>query len=195
MDQVKHEEQFWSFGCEVDLAFYHTYLLFLPLSTPDLGRDPLVSGKQVVEIKHTLKEPRSLADPVRTTGHTRELHLRDVCWKQANGELRKISPLLHVFCYVYEILGQTALRTGYVNCIHALNIVYFPLSKPQLHFLVHCHLARETVHCSSPPTLQHVKKTNADIVVQCDIFSSIHKTYSLFLINQNKEPVNFTVSF
>ncbi|KAM6960896.1 mucosa-associated lymphoid tissue lymphoma translocation protein 1 [Aplochiton taeniatus] len=50
----------------------------------DLGRDPLVTGKQAVEIKHTLKEPRSLADPMRTTGHTRELRLRDACWKQAN---------------------------------------------------------------------------------------------------------------
>ncbi|TNN57017.1 Mucosa-associated lymphoid tissue lymphoma translocation protein 1 [Liparis tanakae] len=50
----------------------------------DLGRDPLVKGKQQVEIKHTLKEPRSLADPVRTTGHTRELHQREVCWRQAN---------------------------------------------------------------------------------------------------------------
>ncbi|XP_034542551.1 mucosa-associated lymphoid tissue lymphoma translocation protein 1 [Notolabrus celidotus] len=55
----------------------------------DLGRDPLIIGKQVVEIKHTLKEPRSLADPVRTTGHTRELHLRDVCWRQANELPRK----------------------------------------------------------------------------------------------------------
>ncbi|XP_074533873.1 mucosa-associated lymphoid tissue lymphoma translocation protein 1 [Halichoeres trimaculatus] len=55
----------------------------------DLGRDPLVTGKQVVEIKHTLKEPRSLADPVRTTGHTRELHQRDVCWRQANELPRK----------------------------------------------------------------------------------------------------------
>ncbi|CAJ1056737.1 mucosa-associated lymphoid tissue lymphoma translocation protein 1 [Xyrichtys novacula] len=55
----------------------------------DLGRDPLVLGKQVVEIKHTLKEPRSLADTVRTTGHTRELHLRDVCWRQANELPRK----------------------------------------------------------------------------------------------------------
>lgn len=61
------------------------------LSTPDLGRDVLVTGKQVVEIKHTLKEPRSLADPVRTTGHTRELHLRDICWSQANGEFRNLS--------------------------------------------------------------------------------------------------------
>nr|XP_040018554.1 mucosa-associated lymphoid tissue lymphoma translocation protein 1-like [Gasterosteus aculeatus aculeatus] len=50
----------------------------------DLGRDPLVKGKQQVEIKHTLKEPRSLADPVRTTGHTRELHKREACWRQAN---------------------------------------------------------------------------------------------------------------
>ncbi|KAM7396706.1 hypothetical protein PAMP_019729 [Pampus punctatissimus] len=50
----------------------------------DLGREPLVTGKQAVEIKHTLKEPRSLADPVRTTGHTRELHLRDACWRRAN---------------------------------------------------------------------------------------------------------------
>ncbi|KAM4618498.1 mucosa-associated lymphoid tissue lymphoma translocation protein 1 [Polymixia lowei] len=55
----------------------------------DLGRDPLVTGKQAVEIKHTLKEPRSLADPVRTTGHTRELRLRDACWKQANELPRK----------------------------------------------------------------------------------------------------------
>ncbi|XP_056242269.1 mucosa-associated lymphoid tissue lymphoma translocation protein 1 isoform X2 [Seriola aureovittata] len=55
----------------------------------DLGRDPLVTGRQAVEIKHTLKEPRSLADPVRTTGHTKELHLRDACWRQANELPRK----------------------------------------------------------------------------------------------------------
>ncbi|KAM9352115.1 mucosa-associated lymphoid tissue lymphoma translocation protein 1 [Symphorus nematophorus] len=55
----------------------------------DLGKDPLVTGKQVMEIKHTLKEPRSLADPVRTTGHTRELHLRDACWREANKLPRK----------------------------------------------------------------------------------------------------------
>nr|XP_061812808.1 mucosa-associated lymphoid tissue lymphoma translocation protein 1-like [Nerophis lumbriciformis] len=55
----------------------------------DLGRDPLITGKQAVEIKHTLKEPRSLADPVQTVGHTRELHLRDFCWRQANVLPRK----------------------------------------------------------------------------------------------------------
>ncbi|CAK6951056.1 mucosa-associated lymphoid tissue lymphoma translocation protein 1 [Scomber scombrus] len=56
----------------------------LEMVSEDLGRDPLVTGKQAVEIKHTLKEPRSLTDPVSTTGHTRELHLRDFCWRQAN---------------------------------------------------------------------------------------------------------------
>ncbi|XP_030622573.1 mucosa-associated lymphoid tissue lymphoma translocation protein 1 [Chanos chanos] len=50
----------------------------------DLGKDLMVCGRQVVEIKHTLKEPRSLADPVRTVGHTQELRIRDACWKQAN---------------------------------------------------------------------------------------------------------------
>uniref|UniRef100_A0A096LXT6 Mucosa-associated lymphoid tissue lymphoma translocation protein 1-like n=1 Tax=Poecilia formosa TaxID=48698 RepID=A0A096LXT6_POEFO len=55
----------------------------------DVGKDPLVTGKQAVEIKHTMKEPRSLKDKVRTAGHTRELHLRDVCWRQANELPRK----------------------------------------------------------------------------------------------------------
>uniref|UniRef100_A0A3B5MTI9 MALT paracaspase 3 n=1 Tax=Xiphophorus couchianus TaxID=32473 RepID=A0A3B5MTI9_9TELE len=50
----------------------------------EVGKDPLVTGKQAVEIKHTMKEPRSLKDKVRTAGHTRELHLRNVCWRQAN---------------------------------------------------------------------------------------------------------------
>ncbi|XP_064168631.1 mucosa-associated lymphoid tissue lymphoma translocation protein 1 isoform X1 [Anguilla rostrata] len=50
----------------------------------DLGRDPLVTGRQVVEVRHTLKDPRGLGDPVRTAGHTRELRVRDLCWRRAN---------------------------------------------------------------------------------------------------------------
>ncbi|XP_051579724.1 mucosa-associated lymphoid tissue lymphoma translocation protein 1-like isoform X2 [Myxocyprinus asiaticus] len=50
----------------------------------DLGKDPLVRGRQVVEIRHTLTEPRALTDPVRTSGHTMELRRRDASWKQAN---------------------------------------------------------------------------------------------------------------
>ncbi|XP_074012139.1 mucosa-associated lymphoid tissue lymphoma translocation protein 1-like [Numenius arquata] len=34
----------------------------------DIGRDPLVTGKQVMEIKHTLKEARSLTDPIFPLG-------------------------------------------------------------------------------------------------------------------------------
>ncbi|XP_016102173.1 mucosa-associated lymphoid tissue lymphoma translocation protein 1 homolog [Sinocyclocheilus grahami] len=58
--------------------------LILWLLCSDLGKDPLVRGRQVVEIRHTLTEPRALTDPVRTSGHTMELHRRDACWKQAN---------------------------------------------------------------------------------------------------------------
>lgn len=84
--------------------FDQTRLHPLRLSTLDLGRDTLVTGKQVVEIKHTLKEPRSLADPVRTTGHTMELHLRDICWSQANGEFTNISPYFCVYQLLYVVV-------------------------------------------------------------------------------------------
>ncbi|ROL43207.1 Mucosa-associated lymphoid tissue lymphoma translocation protein 1 [Anabarilius grahami] len=43
----------------------------------DLGKDPLVRGRQVVEIRHTLTEPRALTDPVQASGHTMELRRRD----------------------------------------------------------------------------------------------------------------------
>lgn len=88
------------------------------LSTPDLGRDPLVTDKQAVEIKHTLKEPRSLTDPVWTTGHTRELRLRDACWRQANGDSSKISPTCPMF-FLHLCLTpvQIASKTAYVNYI------------------------------------------------------------------------------
>ncbi|XP_028813523.1 mucosa-associated lymphoid tissue lymphoma translocation protein 1 isoform X3 [Denticeps clupeoides] len=56
----------------------------LELVSEDLGKDPLVFGRQVVEIKHTLKEPRSLTDPIQTDGHTKELRLRDAFWREAN---------------------------------------------------------------------------------------------------------------
>ncbi|XP_074773000.1 mucosa-associated lymphoid tissue lymphoma translocation protein 1-like isoform X5 [Athene noctua] len=38
----------------------------------DIGRDPLVTGKQVMEIKHTLKDARSLTDPVCPSGAAAE---------------------------------------------------------------------------------------------------------------------------
>ncbi|KAK7891570.1 hypothetical protein WMY93_023533 [Mugilogobius chulae] len=50
----------------------------------DVDKDILVKGKQAVEIRHSLKEARSLTDRVHSAGHTRELNLRDICWRQAN---------------------------------------------------------------------------------------------------------------
>lgn len=38
----------------------------------DIGHDPLVTGKQVMEIKHTLKEARSLTDPICPSGAATE---------------------------------------------------------------------------------------------------------------------------
>ncbi|KAM6257337.1 mucosa-associated lymphoid tissue lymphoma translocation protein 1-like [Porphyrio hochstetteri] len=38
----------------------------------DIGQDPLVTGKQVMEIKHTLKEARSLTDPICPSGASAE---------------------------------------------------------------------------------------------------------------------------
>lgn len=66
---------------------------WLAASFSDVGKDQLVRGRQVVEIKHTLKEPRALTDPVGTAGYTAELHLRDACWRQANGEPQNCLPL------------------------------------------------------------------------------------------------------
>lgn len=50
----------------------------------DVDSDPLVKGKQAVEVRHTLKEARSLTDAVHSAGHTGERLHRDVCWRRAN---------------------------------------------------------------------------------------------------------------
>ncbi|XP_075432187.1 mucosa-associated lymphoid tissue lymphoma translocation protein 1-like isoform X2 [Ascaphus truei] len=47
----------------------------------DIGRDPLVMDKQVMEIKHTLKEARALTDTICTTGSAAE-YLRQ--WDQCS---------------------------------------------------------------------------------------------------------------
>lgn len=73
----------------------------------DVGREPLVRGKQSMEIRHTLTEPRSLTDPLRTTGHTTELLARDVCWRQANELPQK--QCLKYMCGVEVELSFSAL--------------------------------------------------------------------------------------
>ncbi|KAM9815578.1 mucosa-associated lymphoid tissue lymphoma translocation protein 1 [Syngnathus typhle] len=90
----------------------------LERASEDLGRDPLITGKQAVEIKHTLNEPRSLADPVQTAGHTRELHLRDFCWRQANELPRKRRLVFH--CGVKVEVSFSAL---FSNVIVAFGVI------------------------------------------------------------------------
>ncbi|GCC37426.1 hypothetical protein chiPu_0015930 [Chiloscyllium punctatum] len=50
----------------------------------EMGKDQLITGKQVMEIRHTLKECRALTDEVCTKGHTVQLRVRNERWKQAN---------------------------------------------------------------------------------------------------------------
>ncbi|XP_077566576.1 mucosa-associated lymphoid tissue lymphoma translocation protein 1 [Stigmatopora nigra] len=84
----------------------------------DLGRDSLITGKQAVEIKHTLKEPRSLADPVQSAGHTKEFHLRDFCWRQANVLPRKKQMMF--LCGVDVEVGFSAL---FSNVLVAFGVI------------------------------------------------------------------------
>ncbi|XP_029290746.1 mucosa-associated lymphoid tissue lymphoma translocation protein 1 [Cottoperca gobio] len=106
-DAVAYEVQDGGKSTGIFTKYLNTHILqtekvthVLERVSEDLGKDPLVTGKQQVEIKHTLKEPRSLADPVRTTGHTRELHMRDASWRQANVLPRKKQ---HIFVCGVEV--------------------------------------------------------------------------------------------
>ncbi|XP_034032409.1 mucosa-associated lymphoid tissue lymphoma translocation protein 1 [Thalassophryne amazonica] len=84
----------------------------------DLGRDPLVAGRQAVEIKHTLKEPRSLADSVQTTGHTKELHLRDACWRQAN-----VLPQKKVLMFLCGVEVELSFSALFSNVLMAFAVI------------------------------------------------------------------------
>ncbi|XP_078056304.1 mucosa-associated lymphoid tissue lymphoma translocation protein 1 [Mustelus asterias] len=50
----------------------------------DMGKDQLITGKQVMEIRHTLKECRALTDEICTKGHTAQLRVRNKHWERAN---------------------------------------------------------------------------------------------------------------
>ncbi|XP_048472983.1 mucosa-associated lymphoid tissue lymphoma translocation protein 1 [Rhincodon typus] len=50
----------------------------------EMGKDQLITGKQVMEIRHTLKECRALTDEICAKGHTVQLQVRNERWKQAN---------------------------------------------------------------------------------------------------------------
>ncbi|XP_078286099.1 mucosa-associated lymphoid tissue lymphoma translocation protein 1 isoform X1 [Rhinoraja longicauda] len=83
----------------------------------DMGKDRLITGKQVMEIRHTLKERRALTDEVCASGHTAQLQVRNERWRQAN-ELPE-RKTVHFPCGVEIELSCSAIfsnvMTIYVN--------------------------------------------------------------------------------
>ncbi|XP_019388750.1 PREDICTED: mucosa-associated lymphoid tissue lymphoma translocation protein 1-like [Crocodylus porosus] len=79
-DAEAYEVQDGEFSSGIFMKYLKTHILqekkvthMLEDVLEDIGRDPLVTGKQVMEIKHTLKEARALTDPIYPTGLTAEL--------------------------------------------------------------------------------------------------------------------------
>ncbi|XP_027597613.2 mucosa-associated lymphoid tissue lymphoma translocation protein 1-like isoform X1 [Pipra filicauda] len=85
----------------------------------DVGRDPLVTGKQVMEIKHTLKEARSLTDPIRPSGagaerwgHSHELPSRTLTFPcGARAELR----FLRLFSNLMSVCAKLQAPPAHVT--------------------------------------------------------------------------------
>ncbi|XP_078388720.1 mucosa-associated lymphoid tissue lymphoma translocation protein 1 isoform X3 [Cetorhinus maximus] len=73
----------------------------------DMGKDQLITGKQVMEIRHTLKECRALTDEICTKGHTVQLRVRNEHWKRAN-ELPE-RRIVHFPCGVRVELSCSAI--------------------------------------------------------------------------------------
>ncbi|XP_064524753.1 mucosa-associated lymphoid tissue lymphoma translocation protein 1-like isoform X5 [Pseudopipra pipra] len=85
----------------------------------DVGRDPLVTGKQVMEIKHTLKEARSLTDPICPSGagaerwgHSHELPSRTLTFPcGARAELR----FLRLFSNLMSVCAKLQAPPAHVT--------------------------------------------------------------------------------
>ncbi|KAJ0029759.1 hypothetical protein NQD34_004756, partial [Periophthalmus magnuspinnatus] len=107
----------------------------------DVDKDALVKGKQAVEVRHTLKEARSLSDPLLSSGHTRELHLRDVCWRRANDLPQKKS--LKFPCGAEVEVGFSALFSNVLMAFASVR-----RSEP--------HLEDVSVALSSTPVMEDI---------------------------------------
>ncbi|KAG2470897.1 S28A1 protein, partial [Polypterus senegalus] len=120
----------------------------------DLGKDPLITGKQVMEIKHTLKEARSLTDSIRSVGYTMALAQRNLCWKNANDVPQKKE--VKFVCGVEVELSFSALFSNVL-------IVFATIKKA----------AADTLDCSislqSTPVLEDVFSNHSS---QSDSFNS-----------------------
>uniref|UniRef100_H3B7Z3 MALT1 paracaspase n=1 Tax=Latimeria chalumnae TaxID=7897 RepID=H3B7Z3_LATCH len=93
----------------------------------DIGRDPLIAGKQVMEIKHTLKEGRALTDKIYTAGGTAQFKK---LWERAP-ELPK-KRTVEFACGVEVELGFSA---AFSNVMH----IFAKIKKKGLH-LTDCRI-------------------------------------------------------
>uniref|UniRef100_M3ZL95 Mucosa-associated lymphoid tissue lymphoma translocation protein 1-like n=1 Tax=Xiphophorus maculatus TaxID=8083 RepID=M3ZL95_XIPMA len=138
----------------------------------EVGKDPLVTGKQAVEIKHTMKEPRSLKDKVRTAGHTRELHLRDVCWRQANGVKVEVSfsalfsNVLVAFATIKTTPDQTQDCTVMLSSNPAMEDIF---SRPGRSEDMDSLLLNETLNPDCTLRLCSLQKLKESVVLKVDL--------------------------
>ncbi|XP_072291826.1 mucosa-associated lymphoid tissue lymphoma translocation protein 1 [Eucyclogobius newberryi] len=107
----------------------------------DVDKDLLVKGKQAVEIRHSLKEARSLTDPVHSAGHTRELRLREVSWRHANELPQKK-------CLKYPCGAE--VEVGFSALFSNVLVVFASIKRSQPH-VVDC-----TVALSSAPAMEDI---------------------------------------
>nr|XP_033776905.1 mucosa-associated lymphoid tissue lymphoma translocation protein 1-like isoform X1 [Geotrypetes seraphini]XP_033776906.1 mucosa-associated lymphoid tissue lymphoma translocation protein 1-like isoform X1 [Geotrypetes seraphini] len=103
----------------------------------DLGRDPLVKGKQVMEIKHTLKEGRALTDTIRRIGQTDKPQACSDVWTHA----RELPKEIKRFPCGAEI--ELCFHAVFSNIMH----VYAKLKK------VPEHIANARVLLFKPPEM------------------------------------------
>ncbi|KAM8972194.1 mucosa-associated lymphoid tissue lymphoma translocation protein 1-like [Pelodytes ibericus] len=75
----------------------------------DIGRDPLVTGRQVMEIRHTLKESRALTDKIYSSGSG---HLKRTEWEHN----RKLPKQMIKFSCGVEV--ELKFQTVFSNLIH-----------------------------------------------------------------------------
>ncbi|CAH2273198.1 mucosa-associated lymphoid tissue lymphoma translocation 1-like isoform X1 [Pelobates cultripes] len=102
----------------------------------DIGDDPLVKGKQVMEIRHTLKESRSLTDKVCPS---RNMRLNSMEWEQhRNLPRQKVK-------FSCGVEAELRFQPVFSNLIHAFaKLTYTP-----------AHLKDMRVHLYNPDMAEH----------------------------------------
>ncbi|KAL9837726.1 mucosa-associated lymphoid tissue lymphoma translocation protein 1 homolog isoform 2-T2 [Geothlypis trichas] len=145
----------------------------------DIGRDPLVTGKQVMEIKHTLKEARSLTDPICPSGaaaerwgHGHELPSRTVTFPcGARVQLRFLRLFSNLMFVCAKPLAPLAHITEPQLLLHQLETDAVAIQRESCLDHVETLLAsvykREELDCIFQ--LCALQKIQTDVVLQLDL--------------------------